>query len=254
MEAPATNSNKANALEPEDSRYLVRSRMEIASILKAIMQAGEMVTIYFDNRKDFILTALLVVDSAKGSALLDSSKDVELNKRLLSAKRLIVVTRQDKVKIQFELPGMQSTQYQNRPALSMSLPASLLKFQRREFFRVETPRIKPIVCRIPLSDGSMCEAKLLDISLGGVCLTGIPDAMRLDIGTEFAGVKFTLPDEGIIETTLQVRNTVDIPLRSGGSSRRAGCKFIGLPRPAEIMIQRYVTKLERERRAKLKDD
>lgn len=253
METPATSS-KSNTLEPEDSRYLVRSRMEIAAILRAVMDAGEMVTVYLDNRKDFILTAFLAVDSAKNVAWLDSGKDPELNKRVLNAKRIVVVTRQDKVKIQFELPGVQSTQYQGHPALSIALPATLLKFQRREFFRVETPRIKPIVCRMPLSDGGHCDAKLLDISLGGVCITGLPDDLRLDVGVEFAGSKFTLPDEGIVETTLQLRNVLEVQLRSGGVSRRVGFKFIGLPRSAETMIQRYVTKLERERRAKLKDD
>ena len=43
MESPST-SNRNVASDEDDDRFLVRSRVEVAFILKAIMHAGEIVT------------------------------------------------------------------------------------------------------------------------------------------------------------------------------------------------------------------
>ena len=58
-----------------------------------------------------------------------------------------------------------------------------------------------------------------------------------------------MPDIGTIVTTLQIRNAFEVTLKSGAHTWRAGCMFINLPGPMQSMIQRYIIKLERERRA-----
>jgi c-di-GMP-binding flagellar brake protein YcgR len=60
-----------------------------------------------------------------------------------------------------------------------------------------------------------------------------------------------LPDVGAIVTTLQIRNSLDMTLLNNKSNRRLGCQFIDIPRPMLAQVQRYITKLERERNARL---
>ena len=135
--------------------------------------------------------------------------------------------------------------------LRAALPDMLLKLQRREFFRAETSVSRPVKCSIPLPDGGDLQVNLFDISLGGVGLTGFPDDYPIEIGKEVQGCTLTLPDVGVLAVTLQFRNAVDIPLRDGRVNHRAGCKFKSLPAGAENMVQRYIIRLERERRTKL---
>ena len=56
---------------------------------------------------------------------------------------------------------------------------------------------------------------------------------------------------GVLSVTLQVRNVIDSTTPDNRTSRRVGCAFVGLTPAGETMIQRYVTRLERDRRSRL---
>ena len=60
-----------------------------------------------------------------------------------------------------------------------------------------------------------------------------------------------MPEIGPVTTTLQVRNSHGHELLNNKTSRRLGCQFIDISRGNMAAVQRYITKLERERNAKL---
>ncbi len=238
--------------DTDDDRFTVRSPVEVAFILRAVMQAGEMVTAYFNDGRDFMITAILAVDRNAGEVLFDASKDSASNRRLTGGRKVSFVTTQDRIKVQFDSDAVTTTTYEGDPAFRIPLPASLLKFQRRDYYRVDTPVIKPVRCRLALPEGHV-DTHLVDISLGGVCLTGYPESLAMEPGREFPGCRIDLGDAGQLTADLQVRNNIDIPLRNGTVSRRAGCMFVKLPPGAEAMLQRYIIRLERDRRVKMVD-
>lgn len=252
MESPG-NSTHPVTNDEDDDRFLVRSRVEIAFILKAVMQAGEIVTAYFNEGKDFAITAVLAVDATTGAAILDASRDLVGNRRLMASKRIAFITSQDKVKIQFDVNAIAPIEFEGRPALRIALPDTLLKFQRREYYRVSTPITKPLKCVVPRADEAPLSLTVIDISLGGVCLTGYSEGSVVEPGVALENCRLELADVGTLTTTLQVRNTFEIPLRNGLVSRRAGCMFLKLPPASEAMVQRYIIRLERDRRARLTD-
>ncbi|MBI1394588.1 MAG: hypothetical protein GC151_01315 [Betaproteobacteria bacterium] len=235
----------------DDSRFLVHSRMEIAAILRGAMQGSEMVSAYFSAGRESMVTALLAVDHQNGFCLVDAAKDEQQNERFVASDRITFVSRQDRVKIRWEVAGARLVQYEGHPALLIPLPDHLLKFQRREFYRVETPVIRPVKCVIPRDDGRLFEVNLFDIGLGGVGLLGFPDDFSLEAGRTLEECTITLPEAGVLSVTLQVRNICDIALPDGRTNRRAGCRFVGLHPASEKMIQRYIMRLERERRARI---
>jgi c-di-GMP-binding flagellar brake protein YcgR len=235
----------------DDDRFLVRSRIEIAFILRAIMHSGEMVTAHYGEGRDLVITAVLAVDGEAGYAILDAGKDEATNRRLANSRRLSCVTRQDKVKVQFQVSDVHLIDFQGRPALRIPLPETLLKFQRREYYRVETPVVHPVVCTLPRPDAPAFTATLVDISLGGVLLTGYPPEVMIAPGQEFEGCRMELPEVGVLVARLQVRNAFEVNLHNGVVSHRAGCMFVGLPPASEAMVQRYIIRLERDRRARM---
>lgn len=231
------------------SKYLVESQKEIAYILRAIMQKGERVTAHFNAGEDLILTSLLEVDMDGDEVILDAGASEALNRKILEARKIIFITSQDKVRIQFSTTHIEKVSYEGRPAFKIDMPDSLIKLQRREYYRLTTPISRPLMCTFPLEDGKKVELQVVDLSIGGLGVLNPLSGFQLEIGKTFQGCHFVLPEIGTIVTTLQIRNAFEITLKNGTHTRRAGCMFVNLPGTMQSMIQRYIIKLERERRA-----
>jgi hypothetical protein len=71
------------------------------------------------------------------------------------------------------------------------------------------------------------------------------------IGKVFPGCRIDLPEIGAVTTSLQVRNSLDMTLLNNKTNRRLGCEFTDIQRSMLAYVQRYITKLERERNARI---
>ena len=227
--------------------------MEIAFILRAMIKSNALVTAYFGSGREFVVTALLQVEPELGILVLDSGSNSQLNERLLRSQDLTIVSSQGGVRVQFDLPTVEATSFEGRLAFCTPFPDTLLKVQRREYYRVPTPILNPLKCQLTQPDGAAVETTIGDISVGGVSLIGQPAGVKLEPGELFENCRIVLPDVGTVNTGLLVRNSFPLTLKNGKTTRRTGCAFVGLPPSQEAMIQRYITKLDRDRRARLPD-
>lgn len=235
--------------EGDNERFTVRSAVEVASIFRAVMRAGEMVTAHGGDGQILLVTKILQVDAHTDRVLFDAGKDAESNRRLVDGRTVWFVTSQDRVKIQFQSGQMRLTTHEGGPALQIAMPRSLLKFQRREYYRVDSPLTEPVRCRLMRPEGPV-DAVVVDISLGGLLLAGYPNTMTMAPGMKFDGAQVDLGEAGRFSASLLVRNLSEVQLRNGSLSRRAGCMFIKLAPATEALLQRYIMRLERDRRAK----
>ena len=240
----------------EYSRYLLHSRTEIVAVLRSLIHKTALITIYFDHGQSFLLTSMLALSPDNNRFVLDIGADAEMNRKALHATRLVLTTQIDKVKIQFSINGLSPAEHEGRPAFAGKLPDSLLRLQRREFFRLSTPIANPVnmnaIVHRPDGSAMNVEIPLFDISGGGIGLMMTTElAQLLPRGTQLSDCRIPLPDEGLIVVSLIIRNTFDVTTRSGGRFVRAGCEFIDVPSSRLNMIQRYITRIERERKARL---
>lgn len=238
------------------SKYLLHSKSEILAVLRSLIQKGALITAYFDQGRSFLLTSMIALTSDNREFILDLGSNDDMNRRALQAKRLILTTVADKVKIQFSLDKLSSTQNDGRAAFIGSIPDSLLRLQRREYFRLSTPIANPVKLGTTVSraDGSALyiDLPLLDISGGGVGLMATLDQSTLfQRGDMLSECKIMLPDEGLLVASFCVRNMFDVTTRSGSRYVRVGCEFVGIPSSRLSMVQRYITRVERERKARL---
>jgi len=217
--------------------------------LRSIAQKGEGLTAHFNQGNDFILTSIIEVDVDRNTVILDYGANAALDRRILDAGKIVFITAQDKVRIQFSVNHIEKTSYDGAPAFKKKLPDSLIKLQRREYYRLSTPISKPLLCAFPLEGGAKANLVIADISIGGIGVVNPPPNFKFEIGTKYPGCYFVLPEIGTIMASLQIRNAFEITLKNGSRTMRAGCMFINLPGTMEAMIQRYIIKLERERRA-----
>lgn len=231
------------------SNYTIRSRMEIIYILRAIQNKNELVTAYFNQGKDFLLTSIVDIDPDNDAVIFDYGGNELLNKRILESDRIILVTTQDRVKVQFVVGHMREFEYLGRPAFKANIPDDLLKLQRREYYRLATPVINPIKCSITKPDNGKVEATVADISLGGIAITHYKELIEFEIGDRFKASRILLPDIGTVTAEIEIRTEMEVTMKNGSKTYRAGCMFINLHPSQQAMIQRYITKLDRERRS-----
>ncbi len=233
------------------SKYLIYSRLEIAAILDALRKSGSMVTAYFGGGDDFILTSIVAVMPNEGTVIIDCGADAASNERALQAKRITFVAAHERIRIQFVVEALGAARFNGCDALSMPLPATLLRLQRREFFRIATPRVKPLVCVIAPKTASAhvpAEVAIVDISCGGIAIIDTGGPSDIETGLCLRGCRIALPELGEVSTDIIVKSTFEVMFRNGTKHTRAGCEFLNMRERDRALIQRYINKMERERK------
>lgn len=234
--------------------YEVGSRREIVALLRQIGEKNQLIRMLVKGESDVCVTSILEVDEDEDCIVLDRSIDFSQHERMLEAGRVMCETTLDKIRIVFAADGLTEIRYQGGIAVRADIPPTLIRLQRREYYRMETPVTNPVRALIPLpadKGGGSAVFPLHDISVGGIAV--LDNTMQLDNtpGRVIENCRIELPEIGPITTALEVRNSLDITLLNNKTSRRVGLQFTNISRGALAGVQRYITKLERERNARL---
>ncbi|WP_343733348.1 flagellar brake protein [Duganella sp.] len=233
--------------------FEVESRREIFALLRGIGEKNQLIRMLIQGESDVCVTSILDVDEAGNAVYLDCSIDQEQNKRILASRRLSFETTLDKVRILFAADQIEATTYEGNPAFKIPFPETLIRLQRREYYRIATPVTNPVRVQIalPAELGGPTTFPLADISCGGIAILDNKMILGDAIGKNFAECRIDLPEIGQVSTALQVRNSLDLTLLNNKTNRRLGCEFVNIPRGMLAYVQRYITKLERERNARI---
>jgi c-di-GMP-binding flagellar brake protein YcgR len=233
--------------------FEVESRKEIFSLLRGIGEKNQLIRMLIQGESDVCVTSILDVDEASNSVLLDCSIDREQNKRILGARRLSFETTLDKVRILFAADHIEAATFEGNPAFRIAIPPTLIRLQRREYYRISTPVTNPVrvVIPLPAEMGGSTTFPLADISCGGIAILDNKMILGDTIGKTYIGCSIDLPEIGQVKTELHVRNSLDLTLLNNKTNRRLGCEFVNIPRGMLAYVQRYITKLERERNARI---
>jgi c-di-GMP-binding flagellar brake protein YcgR len=241
---------KIELLSSEDSsRYLVRHATEIERVLRNVMEGKSIVAAYGENGRDFLLTSIIAVEPRHNAVYLGYGPDEKLNTQLLAAQNATFATTHDQVRVQFSASRVEKVMYGQGPAFRVGFPAEMLRLQRREYYRLVTSVVNPVKCMIN-SEHGMLEALVVDISIGGVGILAYQDDSVLEAGSVYHGCRIALSGTGEFALSLSVCTTFEITLKNGRLTHRAGCKFIDLPPSVETEIQRYIIRVDRERRTR----
>jgi len=236
--------------------YRVFSRREIISLLRSIRDRNQLVSMMISGGAEAVVTSVLDIDEEQNLVVVDCAPSNMLNEKILSSKRINFETVLDQIRILFHTEEIDRCTYDGLPALCFPIPESLIRLQRREFYRVATPVANPVRCMIPVPDEDgenivIVTTTLQNISAGGIAIVDEKKLLDNTIGVVYKDCKLDLPGAPPITITLQIRNSQDLTLTSGKAIRRIGCMFVNLPQAQLASVQRYITKLERERNARM---
>lgn len=247
-----TDSERDPQLEADGdyAQFEVHAQAEIVHILHHAIERRALVSVYREGGANLALTTLLEADAARDELVFDVPQREEHTARLVGAAHLTFVTSESGIKLKFQVEGAAVRMYRGHPALVSHLPRTMLRLQRREYFRIATPLTDPpLVTLLSANAGDAPGVGLpvLNVSLGGVALMDQHPTLNLAAGQRYVGCQIKLPHVGTFRTGLEVRSCQEIALRNGMKARRAGCLLIA-PEPAAAgLLQRYIMGLERAR-------
>lgn len=231
--------------------YLVRNRRSVVQYVTSLAEKRCLLSVFLPGGTSFVSAVLSVADDGTW-LILDRSPDELVNDRASRAEVLTCVTRLDGIRIQFDLAGVDRFPYDGFEALQATMPQVLLRLQRRECYRLSVPISNPVTCRItvntPTGEQKTTSLRVLDISAGGLALVVEPDTLELHAGATFENCQLVLPEVEPTAIKLKLRNQYKLETRSGTTQIRAGCEFIDPPTKVATSVQRYIFKVERDRR------
>jgi len=236
----------------EYDKYMLRTHAEVRMVLRGLRDHKSQITIFFNEGQDMLLTML--VDVTEDHLIFDVGAAADLNGKAEAAGKHYCIALLDKVRIQFLLGEFRRIAHEGRPAFITAFPKELLRLQRREFYRLTTPIARPLKCRmsLPLAGGAehIHEATVFDISGGGIGISAPADEIPFATQQVVPNCRMELPEVGVVACTIKVCSVFEITLKSGARVKRAGCEFVKLPGPVATLVQRYIIKVERERKAR----
>ncbi len=241
-------SKKENSNGDDVARFTVSNATEIERVFRKMLADQTVVTLYADNGKDFVLTALVGLNMSTGYVYFDLGRDEGMNAVLFASVKSSAIAKMNQVRIQFVSGRLERAKYNGEIVFKAKLPRSILRFQRREFYRMATPMSEPAKCAFYLPKGTL-KAAVADVSVGGIGVQYPTDGLQLEAGKTYDGCRLQLSGMPEISISLKVCSIFKTTTRSGATVLHAGCQFVKLPQVAEATIQRYIFKAERERKA-----
>lgn len=233
------------------NRYRVQSRREIIGLLRNVGDSNQLVSMQANSGSDSVVTSILDVDEANSVLIIDCAPSATTNQRVLESSDISFETLLENIRILFYASHAESCTFNDRPALQIPIPDSMIRLQRREFFRVRTPVITPVRCSflipsdVPGTPPVSAAVPLHNISGGGIAITDEKELIAPHIGKLHKDCRIELPT-GAVVVSLEIRNSYSLKLGNGKTVRRIGMMFIDPPKASMVAIERYITKLQRE--------
>ncbi len=240
------SSDGVSGSAEEQERFLLRRPVEVAAMLNRLARRPEIITGYFNSGRSHVITAVLAADVESNTLFLDVGPDAAVNRAAVRADRLVCIAKHNDVSIKFACGPVVQGEYRGTPALVATLPESLYRLQRREYFRVPTPVASAVCCRIPdtrKAEG-VHEFRAVDLSMGGVGLVDLAMKLQLAPGRRFGDAILDIPEGESLSVSLEVRNISRYIQHDGRVGRRLGMAFLQLSRRGSMRIQRYLHHLQ----------
>ncbi len=229
-------------------RCTLSSRPDILFELRNLARQNERISVSFDEGRQTFLTIIIDVSESEGLLYFDIGGSEDINAAFLKSERAVFVGLVGGIRIQFTVGRSRIATHDGEPAFVTALPRSVLRLQRREAYRLQLPLVAPYRCRIRKSADETINLPLYDISVGGVGFQ-VPEQPRVAAMERFAGCRIDLREGGLLSVTIEVRYILAVQSRTERPLWHIGCQFIKPSPLNETLIQRFMARIESERRA-----
>ena len=238
------NTGKPDQDLAHASGVLFRSRIEIGRILEALRRQGATLSAEVGGGERLFLTRVLQVDAARNFFVTEFSDEHPANKEAVTLGSLDFVTQLEGARIEFEAAQPEDTLYRGKPAIRFAFPLALVRSQRREHPRVPVPSEVSLRCVADSAGIMPFEARIVDISLGGIGGMIYDASIRLPVGSVLKGCKIVIPGHDPVVADVEVRHTASLIQDDGSLAFRSGVRFIEEPKKLQALIDVFIHNLD----------
>jgi c-di-GMP-binding flagellar brake protein YcgR len=244
-------NNDSSLTEQDFDKFTITGKREIAFILDALREHIEPMTILFAQGAESFITIILDADDETDQVIFDWGGSEEINQRFLKAGSGSLLGYPEGIRVQCQVRNVVEIDYDGRRAFAAELPPTLLRLQRREFFRINVPMAQQPLCTLEGPLLTTLHLPIHGLSIAGLSFTEAPQAfVQFEQLAQIPHCHFDLGEFGNFECGIEVRYVTQFTGRTGRVIGRMGCRFDGLTLVMQAHIQRYMMHVERERRAR----
>ena len=231
-----------------EARFHVTGTLPVAFLLVGFARTNDQFTVSFGGAQETMLTTLLDVQPAGDLLIFDCSGSADINQRFLKADRHVFSGRPKGIHVQFSTGPASEVIYGGSKEFAVALPKQIVRMQRRDTFRIETPLGRPLQFFGRRVDSRLLNVPAHDISVAGLGMTAPVLPEGLSPGDRLENCHFSLPeDEHELFFSATIRHVTPQVGRTGLQQWRIGLHFEDMPTLEENRIQRYIARVERER-------
>src|SRR6185437_11464308 len=155
--------------------YQIYSRREIIALLRNIAESKQLLRMIINDGTEAVVTSVLDVDESSNMVIIDVAPSQLQNQRILQSDSLSFETMLEHIRILFFTTEIEACDYENLPAFQFTIPTTMVRLQRREFYRVLTPVTNPVRCTITIpheveETSTTIVVALQNVSGGGIAI------------------------------------------------------------------------------------
>lgn len=218
-----------NLEKADHSSHLLRSRSKIAPVLEALAARRQSVTVELPEGQGVVRTQLLVADAVGDYILIAAAADATLNAALLALARATLVAEPQDWHIEFVGIEPNAIEHEGAAAVRLRYPEVLSVQQRRQDERHDATPVLMLRCVADAGGFAPFDAKIKDVSFGGMSVLVYPPDVMIEPGTVLAGSRIEIPGAGAVTVDLEVRYSEIVTLYDGSRARCSGFRFLDAP-------------------------
>ncbi|SEL45863.1 c-di-GMP-binding flagellar brake protein YcgR, contains PilZNR and PilZ domains [Roseateles sp. YR242] len=233
-----------------DADFRLDAPGEIMSWLRELLQSQSRVQLSTPDG-EAVHTVLRALDTPHGMLTFEAPQDRTAAEPVLASTEVMATAYLDRIKLQFDLPGLVGVRGTGTEVLRAPLPQRIYRFQRRQAYRVQSQG--QLFPALRLSSVEGVRIRVVNVSGGGLALQwparGTP------------GVVATLPPPpaqgeevmGTLELEREVNFSVLLRVQhvtpgEGEAPHHLGCAFVSLSPSAARALQLFIDQAQKRER------
>lgn len=233
----------------DNSPFASHNRKEIAFILAGLAKHFTPIKLEtLDGTR--LQTVVLDVSAEDNYVYLDAGPDSRINDKIIRSKG-VNFSSQTSIEVRWNTTHLRLMSLPDGDVFSMAFPAFVERIQRREYFRLSTPKGgNALICRIPVA-ADVVEGVLLDMSAGGIGVSikgALPES--LSQGAQLQGCSIKFPASGVVPVEMKICRVMAVVTNNGEETHHVGIELVNLSRGASNVVQRQMIELEKEQLSK----
>jgi len=135
----------------DDDSAMLRNRAMIVNNLAMLVKNKCNVSASLGG-KETLLTVLIAINHKEGTIVLDYGSSAYLNKKLLAVKNPKFNTVFNSIQVAFHVDQVTIGKFKGADCFMIDIPDSLYWYNRREYYRVDTPTLNPAYIDIEIAE------------------------------------------------------------------------------------------------------